>query len=276
MAGRQSVHFGIGQILEERFATFGREKGVILAPEYDRLRLLFPKESLPHRIEFDVGAVVIKEVELHPASVRALHEGEVGFPVVRADQFRILRAVQVHSLDCVVLEEGRQRGFVFGAPVLPKRSPEAVPGFRETDFVSVAVLDGQPFQSVRVPRDHPEADRAAIVLNEQTVAIKTTTAEKGLRNLGEFVEGVSKACRIGHVAVSETRIIGRDHVKTSGQRRNQIPILMGRCGKSMQQDQLRAARSTGLPVGDIQALDNGGAVEDLRCVHDRSLFAAGL
>ena len=47
MAGTQPVHLSIGQILEIRFTTLTCEENVVLAPEKDRVRFLFPKERLP-------------------------------------------------------------------------------------------------------------------------------------------------------------------------------------------------------------------------------------
>jgi len=47
MAGTQPVHLSIGQILEIRFTTLTCEENVVLAPENDRVRFLFPKERLP-------------------------------------------------------------------------------------------------------------------------------------------------------------------------------------------------------------------------------------
>ena len=162
--------------------------------------------------------------------------------------------------DGVVLQKGRQRPLRLRAAVLPQGASESVPGAGEADLIGVRVLNDQPVERFRVAHHNPEADRAAVVLNEEPVVIEAPVLQERLDDFGEPVEGVGEGCRIGHVAVAESRIVGRNHVEASGQRRDQVAVLMGGCGKPVQQDQFRAAGIAGLTVRDVESVHLSGPV----------------
>src|ERR1700704_1516296 len=121
VAGVEPMHLGVGQDFQEGLAALLREEDVRLAPEDDRLRLPLLQECLPLRIERDVGAVVVEEVELNLLGVRAFQEVVVHVPVVGADLRRVRMAVQIDRLYGVWLEEGSDRLLVLGAAALPVR-----------------------------------------------------------------------------------------------------------------------------------------------------------
>src|SRR4030095_5690099 len=101
---------------------------VVFAPKDERLRLPLPEERLPLRIQVDVGAVVVEEVDLNLACIGALEEMQIHVPAVGADPLRIAVSVCVDKLDPVELEEGRERRLRLGAAVDPERVAGAVPG----------------------------------------------------------------------------------------------------------------------------------------------------
>ena len=76
--------------------------------------------------------------------------------------------------------------------------------------------------------DDAEADRAAVVLHEQAVVVEALEGEEPLDDLGELVERVPERGRVGRVAVSEARIVGRDDVERVGQRADQVAVLVRR------------------------------------------------
>jgi hypothetical protein len=49
------------------------------------------------------------------------------------------------------------------------------------------------------------------------VVLESSILQEGFRYLGKHVKGVGEYRRIGHVAVSETWIVGRDYVKARGE-----------------------------------------------------------
>src|SRR4029453_2603092 len=74
VAAVEHVQLGVGQVAQVGAAAFGREEDVVFAQKDDRLRLPLPEERLPLRIQVDVGAVVVEEVDLNLARIRALEE----------------------------------------------------------------------------------------------------------------------------------------------------------------------------------------------------------
>jgi hypothetical protein len=57
------------KISQKRFGAFRSEEEVTLASEDDCLRIVSPQELLPLRIQSDVRAAVIEEVQLNLSSV---------------------------------------------------------------------------------------------------------------------------------------------------------------------------------------------------------------
>jgi hypothetical protein len=76
--------------------------------------LVFAQKSLPLRIKLHVLAIVVEQIQVDAHRIGPLHKAEVRFPVVRADERRILRAVQVNSFYRVVGEEAGKGLFGFG------------------------------------------------------------------------------------------------------------------------------------------------------------------
>ena len=66
----------------------------------------------------------------------------------------------------------------------------------------------------------------------------------------------------GGGAVSETRIIGRDHVVTVREPRDQVPEHLRRRRKAVQQQNDRRVRRPGLPVEHVDPVDRGRSIVD--------------
>jgi hypothetical protein len=196
----------------------------VLAPQDQRLGPALAQERLPLRVQLDVSPVVVEEVELHPAGAGTLEEVEVHVPVVRADPCRVAVPVQVDLLDTLELEERQERRLRLGAAIDPERVADPVPGGGEALLVGVRVLDHLPLEPVRVPTDDTVADRSAVVLHVEAERMEARVLEHALHDLGEAVEGVLEV--VGHVGVAETRVVGGEHVKPVGERRNQVAELM--------------------------------------------------
>ena len=85
VAAVEHVQLGVRQVAQVGPPALGREEEVVLAPEDQRLRLVLAQERLPLRIQLDVRAVVVQQVELVPARAGPLEEVDVHVPVVGAD-----------------------------------------------------------------------------------------------------------------------------------------------------------------------------------------------
>ena len=258
--GIESMHLRVRQVGQVGLATFRGEEDVLLPPEDERLRLAFAKKRLPHRIEWHVRAIIVKQIQIHTRRVRPLHERDVRLPVIRAHELGPLRPVQVDRSDGVPLEKRTQWLLGLGGSTDPERTSKAIPRRREANLVRVRVLNDEPLQGVRIAADDPEPDRTSVILHVEPVSVESLQREKLLDDLGDSVERVGVRRRVGNVTVPEAGIVGRDHVKAIGQRADQIAILVGRRGKPVKQHELGTRGMTGFAVGDFQTGDVGGSV----------------
>ena len=150
------------------------------------------------RIQLDVRAVVVEQVELDPARAGPLEEVDVHVPVVGADLLGVAVAVRVDELHAVELEERQQRRLGLGAAVDPERVADAVPGGGEALLVGVRVLDHLPLEPVRVAPDDAVADRAAVVLVVEPERVEARLRRAGprrSRRAGRTCTRSPRACR---------------------------------------------------------------------------------
>src|SRR5579871_2785640 len=155
------------------------------------------------------------------------------FPIVGADQFYAPCSVQVNGLDCVVFEKCRQGLFGFRCAVFPEGVAKAVPSRCEPNFVGVRVLNDEPLERFRMTTDDAKANRPAIVLDEEAVAIETLQLQECFNDFGDFIKRVGERGRIWQAAVPETRIVGRENMEAIRQGGKQISVLMRRGRESV-------------------------------------------
>src|SRR6266508_2792788 len=74
MAAVEHVQLGLREVPQVGAAALGGEEDVVLSPEDERLRPALAQERLPLRIERDVRAIVVEEVELDLAGAGAFEE----------------------------------------------------------------------------------------------------------------------------------------------------------------------------------------------------------
>ena len=156
---------------------------------------------------------------------------------------------------------GPQRGLVCGA-VRPERTP-CLPVRAEAFVVGDGVLNDQGFDALRVSERHPKADRSAVVLHVKGVLGQVQRLGEVIHHLGDVVEGVRELLWRRRIAVPEARIVGSDHVKLTGQPREQRLEHARRRRKSVKQQKGRRVFRPGLAVEDREAVHFHGAVRDM-------------
>src|SRR5215469_15521910 len=105
MAGVQQVQIDIGQIPQIGGRSFYRKEDVAFTPDDERGWLLRAEKFLPLWIERDIGAVVVKEIELDQVGVGPCQEVQVHVPGVGTDLSRIAVSMQVNALHAIRLQE---------------------------------------------------------------------------------------------------------------------------------------------------------------------------
>jgi hypothetical protein len=123
------------------------------------------------------------------------------------------------------------------------------------------VLDNESLDPVRMGQGHAKTHRAAVILHVKGVAREPERFGEVIHDLGVVIERIREFFRVGPVAVSETRIIGRDKVVATGkpgEERREHP--RGR-RKSVQQEKRRRVFLTGLSVKDREPIDLYSAIE---------------
>src|SRR5216684_7826455 len=79
----------------------------------------------------------------------------------------------------------------------------------------------------------------------------------------DVVEGIAELGPFRHVRLAKPRQIGRNHMKSVGELRNEIAEHVA-CGwKAVQQKECRSVRATALPVENFDAVDGYSPVIDL-------------
>jgi hypothetical protein len=80
-------------------------------------------------------------------------------------------------------------------------------------------------------QSEPEAYRSAIVLQLQRVALKMKRLREAFHNLGDVIERIGELLRRRPVAVSESRIVGRNQMKSIAEPREQCSNIRDEDGK---------------------------------------------
>ena len=83
------------------------------------------------------------------------------------------------------------------------------------------ILNDQRVHAIRMGERHPEAHRSAVVLHEQGVLREVQGLREMSHHPGYVVEGIREGRGGRRIAVSESGIVGSDHVKLPRQAREQ-------------------------------------------------------
>ncbi len=110
-------------------------------------------------------------------------------------------------------------------------------------------------------QDHAKAHGPAVILHVERVVREPERFGEVVHDLGDVIEGVCEFFRVGPIAVSETRIIGRDQVIAIGKPREEwLEHPRGR-RKSVEQQKRRRVLQASLSVKDGEPIDLRRAIE---------------
>jgi len=262
------MDLGVGHVPPVRLRLGRQERRVVAAPQHQQRRLVRAQPLLPGRIAGDVGAVVVEQVGLEVVLPWSAEKGDFVGPQVRVVLLRDGAAADVPLPGRRGREEVLAQRRLVGGAVRPER-PAGVPQRAEAVFVRDRVLHDHRPHAVGVRGRQPEPDRAAVVLHEQGVPAEAELIGEAPDDLGQVLEGVGEAGRVGGVAVAEARVVRRDQVEgvcQPGQQR--LPHPRGGREAVQQQDGGSVGRAR-LAVEDRHPVDVGRLVD--RVAHDRPL-----
>ena len=111
-----------------------------------------------------------------------------------------------------------------------------------------------------MPERQTVTDRCAVVLHIQRVALDTELIQQAVHQLGEAREAVRELVTVRRAAMTERRIVGRDHLVAMSEHRNQVAEHVRRGGKAVQQQDRRRIRHARLAIEDVYPVDSGRAI----------------
>src|SRR5262249_54438453 len=161
--------------------------------EQARLSLAHP--SLPSRVGFHVGPIVVKKIALNVGLPRLPEKSELVGPQVG------IITVHVRVVSDVTRTGGSEREQVFSQAALLRGAilPELasrIPVLAQPFVVRDRVLDDERFDTLGVSKRHAEAYRSAVVLHVERIAGETESLGEMLRDGRDRVERVRERLRI--------------------------------------------------------------------------------
>src|ERR1700682_327207 len=269
MTGVENVNFGLRHVLAVAFRLPKVEREVILTPDYQEARLLLAHPSLPLGVGVDVRAVVVEEIALNVGLARLVEKVKFISPKIRVIAFHVgivpdmarPRRLQRQKI-CAKRVFVRSAIFPKFAARLPIRAPAVV--------VRDRVLNNESFYTLRVPKGHAETDRSAVIVHVKRVTREPERISEVIHDLGDVIERVSEFFRIRPIAVSETRVIGRNEMITIAKPGEQrLKLSRGR-GYSVQQQKRWRVFWACFAIEDRQSINLHCAIKS-RMFHRTSL-----
>ena len=216
MTGVENMDLGVRHILAVAFRLAGIERErSLLTPDHQEARLFLAHPCLPFRVGLHIGAIVVKQIALDLAPAPADSETRThpsidqGRSDRRSDRSHMARPRRLQRQEiCAKCAFVRR-------PIFPKLAPR-LPIRAEAFVVCDCVLNNKSFNALRMGKCHAKTDGAAVILHVKRVAREPERFGEVIHDLGEVIERVREFFRIGPIAVSEARVIGRDKMKAIG------------------------------------------------------------
>ena len=122
------------------------------------------------------------------------------------------------------------------------------------------VLDDQRVDPLGVSQRHAETDGASVVLHVEGVARQPHRLREVIHHGGKVIEGVRELLGAWRIAVSEARVVRRDHVVAIPETGEKRLEHAGGGGKPVKEQDRRPVLRTGLSIEDGQAVDRHGPI----------------
>src|SRR5664279_2527285 len=162
MPGIEQVKFGVRQISQVRMRAIEREDLVVCAPNDQRRRLAFAEERLKLRIERNITAIIMEQVELNVLIAGTIKQSLIVAPIVWIDPGHVLHTVRVLELGGGRRHKERQRLTMSIRPIGPIGLDRIPKRFRSF-FIGVAILDDERGDLVRVLQRETVSNGSAII-----------------------------------------------------------------------------------------------------------------
>src|SRR5262249_35106613 len=137
------------------------------------------------------------------------------------------------------------------------------PAVAEALDIRIAILRDDGGDPLGVPHRKAETSRRAIVEDIDGEAVEPDHFGEAVNDPRDVVEGVAELGPFRHVRLAKAGQIGRNHMKSVGELRNEIAEHVACSWKAVQQKERRSVRATGLSVEDFDAVDGYSPVSDL-------------
>src|SRR5262249_21272076 len=140
---------------------------------------------------------------------------------------------------------------------------DRLPAVAEALDIRIAVLRDDCGDALGVPHREAETSRRAVVEDIDGEAAKSDHFSEAVNSHRYFFECVAELGPFRHVRLAKPGQIGRNHMKSVGELRNEIAEHVACSRKAVQQKECRSVRATGLSVENFDAVDGYSPVSDL-------------
>lgn len=241
MAGVYPPNLHVPHVPPEGNRAVGGVDGIVTAPDGQHGHDGLGQVPLKGRVELDVGAVVVEQVQLHLLDAGPVEQGLVQIAGLERHPPRQRgAALRVPPPGGRVLDQAaqgvaggravRRRGL---GPVGLEGSPK---GPREPFAVEVAVLGDEGGERVGPAQGEAQADGGAEVADVEGEAAQVQGVHKGLEGGGQVLKGVVVAASRVDVGEAEAGQVGsKDSVAGEGEVGYQVAKHKGRAGEAVQQ-----------------------------------------
>src|SRR5258705_3207444 len=267
VAGIEEAHVSVWNLTLERLGARRQEKRVVLAPSCQKRGLVLAKIGLEFGIQRDVALVVAEEVELHFISARSCEIEVVERIPVRRNRGRVGDAVGVLPDRCLGRKKAAEGCAVCFGRVLPVCA-DRVPAVAEALDIRIAILRDDGGDALGVPHRKAETSRRAIVEDIDGEPVKSDYFSEAVNSPRDVVDGIAELGPFRHVRLAKAGQIGRSHMKSVGELRNEIAEHVACSWKAVQQQDRWRVLRPGFAIEYSYAVDIHLPVSD--CTHGNS------
>src|SRR5215469_4491913 len=176
------MHFRAWDVPLERLCAWRQKERIVLAPDSQHRRLLYPEIFLELGIERHVTCVVEKQVQLDFVITRPSQKRGIQLVSLWGYHGFILDAMDVLPLGRFRLQKIAQGRAVRLARLLPV-SLDRVPTFAQTLLIRIAVLRDDSRDTLRVSQGEPEPHGRSVIEHINRVALEANRLNKAVDDL---------------------------------------------------------------------------------------------